>query len=166
MATQVRRISIVSSPDESFPSIVSNSGNGVDGALHRRNDVTLIGDRQSASPGASSDFDDMSQASGPILIGSGHHKPKPISNPLQQHLTNGQPLNGDLLHNNHTNPLLSSDRLGSDKSGNGSTHSGTTTTTTRETEKQMDGQSSDIGGSRQSFRMAMGNPCEFFVDVM
>ncbi|KRZ05021.1 Segment polarity protein dishevelled -like protein DVL-3, partial [Trichinella zimbabwensis] len=25
---------------------------------------------------------------------------------------------------------------------------------------------SDISGSRQSFRMAMGNPCEFFVDVM
>ena len=24
----------------------------------------------------------------------------------------------------------------------------------------------DVGGSRQSFRMAMGNPCEFFVDVM
>ena len=24
----------------------------------------------------------------------------------------------------------------------------------------------DISGSRQSFRMAMGNPCEFFVDVM
>ncbi|XP_077998102.1 segment polarity protein dishevelled homolog DVL-3-like isoform X2 [Glandiceps talaboti] len=24
----------------------------------------------------------------------------------------------------------------------------------------------DMGGSRQSFRMAMGNPCEFFVDVM
>lgn len=24
----------------------------------------------------------------------------------------------------------------------------------------------DVSGSRQSFRMAMGNPCEFFVDVM
>ena len=24
----------------------------------------------------------------------------------------------------------------------------------------------DLSGSRQSFRMAMGNPCEFFVDVM
>lgn len=26
--------------------------------------------------------------------------------------------------------------------------------------------SQDMSGSRQSFRMAMGNPCEFFVDVM
>lgn len=24
----------------------------------------------------------------------------------------------------------------------------------------------ELSGSRQSFRMAMGNPCEFFVDVM
>lgn len=24
----------------------------------------------------------------------------------------------------------------------------------------------DLSGSRQSFRIAMGNPCEFFVDVM
>lgn len=24
----------------------------------------------------------------------------------------------------------------------------------------------DVSASRQSFRMAMGNPCEFFVDVM
>lgn len=24
----------------------------------------------------------------------------------------------------------------------------------------------DVSSSRQSFRMAMGNPCEFFVDVM
>lgn len=24
----------------------------------------------------------------------------------------------------------------------------------------------EVSGSRQSFRMAMGNPCEFFVDVM
>ena len=138
----------------------------MDNGLHRRNDVTLIGDRQSASPGASSDFDDLSQTSGPILIGSAQHKPKQLSNPLQQHPTNGQTHNGDLLHNNHTNPLLSNDRIGSDQSANGSVHSGTTTTTTRETEKQLDGQSSDIGGSRQSFRMAMGNPCEFFVDVM
>ena len=27
-------------------------------------------------------------------------------------------------------------------------------------------QTQDISGSRQSFRIAMGNPCEFFVDVM
>ena len=131
----------------------------------RRNDVTLLGERQNASPGASSDYDDMSQRSGPILIGSATHKPK-LGNPLQQHPTNGQTLNGELLHSNHNNPLLIANRVGSDQSGPGSTHSGTTTTTTRDTEKQMDGQSSDIGGSRQSFRMAMGNPCEFFVDVM
>lgn len=28
------------------------------------------------------------------------------------------------------------------------------------------GQAKDIAGSRQSFKMAMGNPCEMFVDVM
>lgn len=27
-------------------------------------------------------------------------------------------------------------------------------------------QTQDLSGSRQSFRIAMGNPCEFFVDVM
>lgn len=27
-------------------------------------------------------------------------------------------------------------------------------------------QSKDIAGSRQSFKIAMGNPCEMFVDVM
>lgn len=27
-------------------------------------------------------------------------------------------------------------------------------------------QAKDIAGSRQSFKMAMGNPCEMFVDVM
>lgn len=27
-------------------------------------------------------------------------------------------------------------------------------------------QTKDIAGSRQSFKMAMGNPCEMFVDVM
>lgn len=26
--------------------------------------------------------------------------------------------------------------------------------------------STDLSASQQSFRMAMGNPCEFFVDVM
>ena len=151
-----------------FVFIVTNSGNGLDNGYLRRNDVILLGERQSASPGASSEYDDMSQRSGPILIGSATHKQK-LGNPLQQHPINGQSLhNGDLLHSthNHLNPLLSADRVGSDQSGPGSTHSGTTTTTTRDTEKQMDGQSSDIGGSRQSFRMAMGNPCEFFVDVM
>ncbi len=27
-------------------------------------------------------------------------------------------------------------------------------------------QNQELNASRQSFRMAMGNPCEFFVDVM
>lgn len=31
---------------------------------------------------------------------------------------------------------------------------------------QVAAQSKDIAGSRQSFKIAMGNPCEMFVDVM
>lgn len=31
---------------------------------------------------------------------------------------------------------------------------------------QVAGQAKDIAGSRQSFKIAMGNPCEMFVDVM
>ncbi|KAL1244001.1 Segment polarity protein dishevelled [Trichinella spiralis] len=34
------------------------------------------------------------------------------------------------------------------------------------TSRNVNDLQSDISGSRQSFRMAMGNPCEFFVDVM
>ena len=32
--------------------------------------------------------------------------------------------------------------------------------------RQLGSMPEDLSGSRQSFRMAMGNPCEFFVDVM
>lgn len=31
---------------------------------------------------------------------------------------------------------------------------------------QVAAQSKDLAGSRQSFKIAMGNPCEMFVDVM
>jgi len=128
--------------------------------------VTLIGERQSASPGASSDFDELSQRSGPILI-SNHQKQMPlIGVPLgQQHSS----INGDLMHNinnNHNNGIINNNAEGSDNSNGGSSNHSGTTTTTRDTEKQLDGVSSELGGSRQSFRMAMGNPCEFFVDVM
>jgi hypothetical protein len=129
--------------------------------------VTLIGDRQSASPGASSDFDDMSQRSGPILINNIQKQMPTIGLPLgQQHSA----MNGDLMHNinnNHNNGIaINNNTEGSDNSGGGSSNQSGTTTTTRDTEKQLDGVSSELGGSRQSFRMAMGNPCEFFVDVM
>ncbi|CAG2118335.1 unnamed protein product [Medioppia subpectinata] len=170
--------------DGSIHSNSVSSGNGIDGnGIHvRRNDVALIGERQSASPGASSDFDDMSQRSGPILISSLREQKQmqTFCNPLQQHPTSRQlMMNGELMHNNghNSHPLMGVMGVGvgsggpgddrpSDQSCVDSQHSGTTSTTTRDTEKQMDGQGSDINGSRQSFRMAMGNPCEFFVDVM
>ncbi|XP_054159003.1 segment polarity protein dishevelled homolog DVL-3-like [Oppia nitens] len=167
----------------------TSASSGHDSVIHRRNDISLMGERQSASPGASSDFDDMSQRSGPILLGAHQMPPtqhpklpmQTFSNPLQQPLLHPgaiRPLpliNGtDLLHNNHNLlPVMdgASDQScisGGGGGGTSSTHSGTTINTTRDTEKQqqMDGQSSDINGSRQSFRMAMGNPCEYFVDVM
>lgn len=49
-------------------------------------------------------------------------------------------------------------------SSNGSDRSSGTQTAAMAAAGQQ--QAKDIAGSRQSFKMAMGNPCEMFVDVM
>ncbi|XP_066997282.1 segment polarity protein dishevelled homolog DVL-3 isoform X2 [Anabrus simplex] len=55
---------------------------------------------------------------------------------------------------------------GSRSRSSGSEQSVATTSTTGPQSQHPLQQTQDLSGSRQSFRIAMGNPCEFFVDVM
>lgn len=61
--------------------------------------------------------------------------------------------------------------IGGTGNGNGSSNgsdrsSGTQTAAAVAAATAAGQQAKDIAGSRQSFKMAMGNPCEMFVDVM
>jgi segment polarity protein dishevelled len=55
---------------------------------------------------------------------------------------------------------------GSRSRSSGSEQSVATTSTAGPQSQHPLQQTQDLSGSRQSFRIAMGNPCEFFVDVM
>ena len=55
-------------------------------------------------------------------------------------------------------------QTGTGSGGGGS--SGIQSSSTLQHQQQQQQSQQDLSGSRQSFRIAMGNPCEFFVDVM
>lgn len=81
----------------------------------------------------------------------------------------------DLVRNHGQNHAGGRRSGGSRSRSSGSEQSVATTTTTPPQQGSSVGSgptasgtpnTEDVSGSRQSFRMAMGNPCEFFVDVM
>lgn len=90
-------------------------------------------------------------------------------NQMNNPQANGNP-DGNQIH--HHNQLMNgnTDLTDSNHSGGSSNSNQSMTNTSTATRDTVTGHlntvSSDIGGSRQSFRMAMGNPCECFVDVM
>lgn len=50
--------------------------------------------------------------------------------------------------------------------GNGSSNGSDQSSGTQIGQPSHNGPGKDLAGSRQSFKIAMGNPCEMFVDVM
>lgn len=84
-------------------------------------------------------------------------------------LTSLGPRSSGNNHQHHHHHQQHHHAVGTSGNGNGSSNgsdrsSGTQVAGNGATTGQQ--QAKDIAGSRQSFKIAMGNPCEMFVDVM